>query len=263
VVVLNSTAVELSWEYPDSPNGEIRGYSILYAEFPDIEELSINITLDTINDASGQTIVMDKLKPFTQYSFRVRSFSFGDQNERPNFTHIGIATDEVIVRTAEDGKIFLAKHNNVWLPSITLHIVPEAPTNFTAVAISSTTIQLSWNVPNVTNGIVLNYTVVYFNDTDIFITLYDNDTFNDTIRDLNEDTFYEFVIFANTNAGDGVNVTDVAVTFEDCKWNNIIVDRHIKQNIIICVTYVYLDYVCTHLYYYNRYTHVKKFNFYN
>ena len=105
VQVLNSTVVELSWQYPDSPNGEIRGYSILYAEFPAVEEILLNITLDTINDASDQTAVVAGLMPFTQYSFRVRAFSFGDQNERPNFIHIGIATNEIVVITNEDGKI--------------------------------------------------------------------------------------------------------------------------------------------------------------
>ena len=108
VDVLNSTAVELSWQYPEMPNGAIRGYSILYAEFPDIEVILINITLDMINDASNQTAAVAGLVPFTQYSFRVRAFSFGDQNDRPNFVHIGIATDEMIVRTDEDGKMISA-----------------------------------------------------------------------------------------------------------------------------------------------------------
>ena len=103
--VLNSTAVELSWQYPESPNGDIRGYSILYAEFPAIEEILLNITLDIINDPSNQTAVVAELIPFTQYSFRARAFSFGDQNEQPNFIHIGIATEEIIVRTNEDGKV--------------------------------------------------------------------------------------------------------------------------------------------------------------
>ena len=104
VNVLNSTEVELSWHYPNSPNGEIRGYSILYAEFPSIVVTLLNITLATINDGSNQTAVVGGLVPLTQYSFRVRAFSFGDQNERPNFIHIGIATEEIIVRTNEDGK---------------------------------------------------------------------------------------------------------------------------------------------------------------
>ena len=105
IVVLNSTTVELSWEYPNSPNGVIRGYSILYAKFPFTEVTIVNITLYAINDAGDQTVAVTGLIPFTDYSFHVRAFSFGNQNEQPNFTLIGIKTDEMIVRTDEDGKI--------------------------------------------------------------------------------------------------------------------------------------------------------------
>ena len=104
VIILNSTSVELSWTYPDSPNGEIQGYSILYAEFPNAMEILIDITLDTVDDSSDQRFVVTELLPFTQYSFRVRAFSFDD---KANFTHIGIASNEIIVRTDEDGKIML------------------------------------------------------------------------------------------------------------------------------------------------------------
>jgi len=99
-MVLNSTAVELSWQYPESPNGEIRGYSILESSI-----VILSITLDTIDDTSNQTVVVSGLSPFTLYGYRVRAFSFGDQNERPDFVHTGIATNEIIVRTDEDGKI--------------------------------------------------------------------------------------------------------------------------------------------------------------
>ena len=102
-VVLNSTAIKLSWKYPVSPNGKIEGYSILFAKLSVTKVTIKNITLDTINDASDQTTVVAGLLPFTEYSFRVRAFSF----DQPNFTHIGIATDEAIVRTAEDGKIHI------------------------------------------------------------------------------------------------------------------------------------------------------------
>ena len=103
--MLNSTAVELSWQYPESPNGEIQGYSILSAEPPAIEQVIMNISLAVVNDNSDQTAVVTDLTPFTQYSFRVRAFSFGDPVEQPNFIHIGIATDEIIVRTHKDGKL--------------------------------------------------------------------------------------------------------------------------------------------------------------
>ena len=93
--------------------------------------------------------------------------------------------------------------------------MPKAPTNFTAMADTSTTILLSWNPPNVNNGILLSYTVVYYNTTDTLVMVYDNDTFVDNITGLNEYTLYTFVIYANTSAGAGPNATDSDVTFED------------------------------------------------
>ena len=94
-------------------------------------------------------------------------------------------------------------------------IVPEAPTNFMVKAISSTEMEILWNAPDVTNGILLYYTVVYSNSTDTLMVVYNNEAFNETIIDLNEDTLYSFIIYANTSAGAGPNATDFAVTFED------------------------------------------------
>ena len=93
--------------------------------------------------------------------------------------------------------------------------MPEAPENFIAEAIASTMVELSWGAPNITNGILLYYTVEFYNDTDTLTEVYDNDTFNDIITGLNEDTLYSFAIYANTSAGEGDNATDIAVTFED------------------------------------------------
>ena len=105
------------------------------------------------------------------------------------------------------------------LPLIIPYTVPEAPTNFMVEPIASTMIELSWNPPNVTNGILLYYTVVYYN-TDTLTEVYSNETFDATITDLNEDTTYSFIIYANTSAGDGPNVTDSATTLEDREQNS-------------------------------------------
>jgi len=95
--------------------------------------------------------------------------------------------------------------------------VPDAPRNFSAVAVSSTSVGLSWVVPDPTNGILLNYTVIYSNSTNTLMMVYDNDTLMDTITGLNEDTVYNFVIYGSTSAGAGPNATDMATTFEDRK----------------------------------------------
>ena len=46
---------------------------------------------------------------------------------------------------------------------------------------------------------------------------YDVSTFEDTINNLNKYTEYTFVIYANTSAGAGHNVTTTARTLEDGK----------------------------------------------
>ena len=99
---------------------------------------------------------------------------------------------------------------------IYLHIlVPGAPTDFTAVTISSTVVQLSWNIPDVTNGILTNYTLIYAGNNDTLTIIFDIHTFVATITGLDEDSFYLFIIYANTSAGAGPNSNISAVTLED------------------------------------------------
>ena len=59
---------------------------------------------------------------------------------------------------------------------------------------------------------------MYTNNTDTLIVVYDNGTFNDNITNLNEDTLYSFVVYANTSAGIGPNSTESIVTFQNCEY---------------------------------------------
>ena len=95
--------------------------------------------------------------------------------------------------------------------------MPEAPTDFTAITISSTVVQLSWNMPDVTNGILTNYTLMYMytSNADISTIIFSFDTFGAPITGLDEDSFYLFTIYANTSAGAGPNSTISVVTLED------------------------------------------------
>ena len=98
-----------------------------------------------------------------------------------------------------------------------MYVVPEAPTDFIATVISSTSVQLSWNMPDVINGILIHYTLVYTDNVNTSTITYDNDTFAATVTGLNEHSFYLFAIYANTNTGAGPNSTVSATTFEDSK----------------------------------------------
>ena len=42
-----------------------------------------------------------------------------------------------------------------------LFLAPNPPLNVNATTINSTAVQVSWNLPNITNGIIRYYTVVY------------------------------------------------------------------------------------------------------
>jgi len=103
-------------------------------------------------------------------------------------------------------------------------LVPEVPTNFSAVAVSSTAIQLSWSAPAAPNGILLSYTVAYAdmnddlssNNSYVFV-VYDNNTFGDIVTGLNEHTPYVYSISANTIAGSGDIDVAIESTFEDRK----------------------------------------------
>jgi len=95
--------------------------------------------------------------------------------------------------------------------------VPGPPTNFTVVSTTSTSVQLSWDAPSVTNGIILYYTVVFSNTSHIEEIVYSNVTFQNNITNLNEDTVYNFTIYANTSAGAGSTVFTEERTDEDRK----------------------------------------------
>ena len=76
-------------------------------------------------------------------------------------------------------------------------------------------IQLSWNTPSVTNGIIVGYTVIYSNNSNTIVVAYNDSTFEDTINNLNKYTEYRFVIYANTSVGAGDNATTTVRTLED------------------------------------------------
>ena len=96
VETLNSNAIELSWGYPDTPRGNITGYTI----FHNITSMGqFNLTLSPINDRSDQTYVIPGLLPFTYYEFRVGAFA-----ETEEEIHYGLPSDPVVTRTDEDSK---------------------------------------------------------------------------------------------------------------------------------------------------------------
>ena len=97
---LTSTAIELSWGYPDRPRCNITGYIIYYNNMTSDEELELIVTLPFMDDMRNQSFIFSDLMPFTYYEFSVAAFAVTE-----TLTHFGIPSDPVVTRTDEDCKM--------------------------------------------------------------------------------------------------------------------------------------------------------------
>lgn len=69
-VSLNATAISLTWSRPAKPNGQITRYEIHYNAVG-----SSDVTSDVLsaNQIPEPKTLIDSLKPFTRYQFRIRA----------------------------------------------------------------------------------------------------------------------------------------------------------------------------------------------
>ena len=96
VETINSTAIRVSWGYPEVPRGNITGYTIFTNA---TENGQLNVTLERVNDVSDQMHVFGGLEPFTYYTFRVAAFAV-----TPEQTHIGQPSEPIMRETEQDSK---------------------------------------------------------------------------------------------------------------------------------------------------------------
>ena len=96
----------------------------------------------------------------------------------------------------------------------TLCLAPNPPLNVNASTINSTAVWVSWNPPDITNGIIQYYTVVYrlndssetmeLNSTDVTVVVLSLDPFN----------YYVFYVLAFTVASSDPSENDTTLTAE-------------------------------------------------
>ena len=100
VETINSTAIRVSWGYPEIPRGNITGYTV----FTDaVVNGQMNVTLERVNDMSGQMQVFGGLDQFTNYTFQVAAFAV-----TPEQIHFGQPSEPIMRQTDEDGKATFA-----------------------------------------------------------------------------------------------------------------------------------------------------------
>ena len=83
---------------------------------------------------------------------------------------------------------------------IIFYIAPEHPQNVTALPINSTTIQINWVVPTVTNGIIRYYIVVYRINSSMDLMELNSTNTTALVTGLTPFTFYTLHVLAVTVA---------------------------------------------------------------
>ncbi len=86
VLVLNSTAVEVQWNYPywTQRNGIIRGFKVFVQESGSATEQVINVANRNANE-----LIVDGLLPATLYTFSVLAYTV---NDGPRSIHLTVST---------------------------------------------------------------------------------------------------------------------------------------------------------------------------
>ena len=102
----------------------------------------------------------------------------------------------------------MCKHvHNVFLT----FIAPNPPQNITASVINSTTVEVTWDPPHITNGILRYYTVVYGSSYDMEMMEVNSSDVTVLVSGLDPFTNYTFYVLAITvapsEASDRVTVT--------------------------------------------------------
>ncbi|ORU94949.1 MAG: hypothetical protein A6F71_10065 [Cycloclasticus sp. symbiont of Poecilosclerida sp. M] len=99
-------------------------------------------------------------------------------------------------------------------------VVPGVPRNLTATVNGPESITISWQEPEITNGLITSYRLTISIDSGPLNT---NDIEDTTfIADmLSPFTNYSFEVAAVTSAGTGMSATTIAITAEDGKLSEI------------------------------------------
>ncbi|MGH0135068.1 UNVERIFIED_CONTAM: hypothetical protein FKN15_056991, partial [Acipenser sinensis] len=178
--VTASTAV-ISWLPPEKPNGIITYYKVTYAVDTDFHTENSTTTIATLQN----------LKPHSVYTISIRAYTkYGHGNQ----------TSSVLkVLTGEDAP-------------------GSPPFNLTYESISSTKVEVSWIPPLHANGIILSYTIEYWNASHS-LNISSNST-TAILSNLRKYTQYCVTVSAHTKFGNGNQTSDIlnVTTLEDAPF---------------------------------------------
>ncbi|XP_030646296.1 phosphatidylinositol phosphatase PTPRQ [Chanos chanos] len=128
VVSTTSSTATLTWSPPVKPNGLIRFYEVTYS----------NGTFSQAINTSTANVTLQRLRPYTHYNVSVRAYTQHGHGEQ--------ASEPLLMLSGED--------------------VPGSPPyGLTYQSITPSEVNVSWTPPILANGLILSYTVDYWNAT--------------------------------------------------------------------------------------------------
>ncbi|XP_053675759.1 tyrosine-protein phosphatase Lar [Anopheles nili] len=175
---LSSSTMLITWEPPETPNGQVTGYKVYYTTTPNQPEASWDSQMET-NDMT----TISELTPHAIYTIRVQAFtSMG----------AGPLSNPVQVK-AQQG-------------------VPSQPSNFRATDVGETAVTLQWSRPTHSGENIVHYEL-YWNDTyaneQHHQRIPNTETY--TLSSLYPDTLYYFWLSARSQRGEGATTPPIPV----------------------------------------------------
>ncbi|XP_077057771.1 neogenin 1a isoform X3 [Siphateles boraxobius] len=182
--LVSTRFIKLTWRVPAEPHGEDVTYSVYYS----LEGTNRERIVNTSRPGEMQ-VTIQNLIPDSTYVFRVVAHNRNGPGE--SSAPLRVATQPEVQ-------------------------VPGPAPNLHAVVTSPSTVSLSWDVPLIGNGEILNYKIYHMEkgmDTEQDL---DVNTLSYTMTGLKKFTEYSFRVVAYNKHGPGVSTEDISVrTYSD------------------------------------------------
>ncbi len=177
--VVSSTQIDLSWSAPDN-DSSIIGYKIEYR----VNTIPTYSVVANINSDTDMTYSHVNLTSDTIHTYRIFAInSVGESEPSSNIT----------VKTLKN------ENNRIFASNTSIEDI-DTPTNVVAKAVSSTSVEISWDPPTQTYGqTIQNYVIKQEIVTNVYDKIASTSGSNTkyTISDLNTDETYAFVVAAD------------------------------------------------------------------
>ncbi|XP_069577980.1 netrin receptor DCC [Brachyistius frenatus] len=179
-VLVSSRFVRLSWRPPEETGGAVQTYGVYYSQDAVERERSVNVS-----EPESLELTVSNLKPEESYSFRVIAY---------NDVGPGVSSALLKITTKPDLQV----------PSRVESVLVEA--------LSTTSVQVSWEPPGLPNGPVLGYRLLWTENPSGKEQSVEVNGLNYKMEGLNKFTEYTVRVLAINRYGPGVASESVSVT---------------------------------------------------